>query len=122
MPTAACVRIFWNTNKLAKVIWRTLDLSISDKARLVFYPRGIKRDGRAEEPSARWSSKQASLVVTAFGAGASDGMNERGLAAHALYLHDTKYEPGAVGRGSPMRSGCSTSWTTSRPCPKPWTG
>ena len=35
----------------------------------------------------KWTSKYGSLVTTVYGLGAADGMNERGLAAHMLYLN-----------------------------------
>ena len=41
----------------------------------------------------RWRSAYASLVLTAFDAGAGDGLNEAGLGMHMLYLHGTEYEP-----------------------------
>ena len=40
----ACGRVFWNSNKQAKVVARTMDLYMSDEAQLVFYPRGTPRE------------------------------------------------------------------------------
>jgi penicillin V acylase-like amidase (Ntn superfamily) len=88
----ACSLILWNTNGEAVVAARTWDLYVDEKPRLVYLPRGIARRGVAEGNAAEWTSKFASSVLTAFDAGASDGMNEAGLSAHLLYLHGTEYE------------------------------
>lgn len=89
----ACSLILWNTNDQAVVAARTWDLYLDEKPRLVYLPRGIVRRGVAEADAAQWTSKYASTVLTAFDAGAGDGMNEAGLSAHLLYLHGTEYEP-----------------------------
>ncbi len=92
-PAQACSLILWNTNDQAVVAARTWDLYVDEKPRLVYLPRGIARRGVAEGNAAQWTLKFASTVLTAFDAGASDGMNEAGLSAHLLYLHGTEYEP-----------------------------
>jgi choloylglycine hydrolase len=89
----ACSRVLWADNGQAVAVARTMDLFIDDKPRLAYLPRGIARRGVVEESTARWTSKHASIVLTAFDAATSDGMNESGLAAHLLYLHDSVYEP-----------------------------
>lgn len=92
-PARACSRIFWNDNDKAKVVARTVDLYRSDEAKIVAYPRGLKRSGMpGESNAAEWTSKYGSIAVTAFGAATSDGMNEKGLSANLLYLDRTQYE------------------------------
>ena len=91
-PANACSRVLWNTNDQAVVAVRTWDLYVDEKPRLVYLPRGLTRQGVGEGNAAQWTSKFASIVLTAFDAGADDGMNEAGLSAHLLYLHDTEYE------------------------------
>lgn len=90
----ACTRIFWNNNGQAKVVARTMDLYVSDKAQMQVNPRGIKRDGMAGKNSLHWTTKYGSVVLTAFGNpnAVTDGINEQGLTAHGLYLDNTKYE------------------------------
>ena len=89
---AACTSIFWNDNKLAKVVARSMDLYISDLPQLVVNPRGIPRNGDAGGNSIRWNAKYGSVIVTAFNTDtASDGMNEEGLSVHLLYLDKTSY-------------------------------
>ncbi len=88
----ACTTIFWNDNKLAKVVARSMDLYTSDLPQLVVNPRGMARDGGVEVNPLKWVAKYGSVVVTAFNTDtASDGMNEEGLSVHLLYLDKTKY-------------------------------
>lgn len=89
----ACSLIFWNDNGQAMVAARTMDLYISDAPRLVFLPRGIARAGVNGPNAARWTSKYASVGMTALDAATSDGMNEAGLSVHMLYLHGSVHEP-----------------------------
>ncbi|MBY6242121.1 linear amide C-N hydrolase [Methylosinus sp. Sm6] len=89
----ACSLILWNTNDQAIVAARTWDLYIDEKPRLAYLPRGVAHLGVAEGNAARWTSKFASAVLTAFDSGSGDGMNEAGLSAHLLYLHGAEYEP-----------------------------
>jgi choloylglycine hydrolase len=81
--------------------------------RLVIYPRGMKVSGAAGQNSATWTSKYGSVGVIPFtffektmhgdeeakAAGLSpyidgyiEGINEKGLTAHMLYLGPTQYE------------------------------
>ncbi|WP_439543188.1 linear amide C-N hydrolase [Hyphomicrobium sp.] len=94
----ACTRVFWNTNSLAKVSGRTMDWPESTQPTLAVFPRGIARDGGkvgadviVKENAAQWTSKYGSIVTTIYGVGAVDGLNERGLGAHLLYLNATDF-------------------------------
>ena len=67
---------------------------------LTVLPRGMKRDGgRAggevivKDNPARWTSKYGSIVTTVYGIGTADGVNERGLGVHMLYLKATDFGP-----------------------------
>jgi len=87
-----CSRILWNAEQ-ATVVGRTMDLYVSDRARISVFPRGISRLSPTSLPNMlSWKSKYASILVSAFDAAFSDGMNEKGLSANLLYLHETKYE------------------------------
>lgn len=91
--TFSCTTAFWNNNSQAKVVARTVDLFTADMPKLIVYPRGIERHGEAGENSLKWQSKYGSVVVSEFKTTAvSDGMNERGLAVHLLYLTGSTYE------------------------------
>ncbi len=95
---SACTRILWNDNKLAVVVGRTMDWPESTEPILTVLPRGMKRDGGllgsqvvVKENPLRWTSKYASLVTTVYGLGAADGLNEKGLGVHMLYLNATDF-------------------------------
>ncbi|MGA8651994.1 MAG: linear amide C-N hydrolase [Xanthobacteraceae bacterium] len=94
----ACTRVLWNNNKLAVVVGRTMDWPESTEPILTVLPRGMNRDGGRAGPQvvvadnpARWTSKYASLVTTIYGIGTADGLNERGLGVHMLYLTATDF-------------------------------
>jgi len=96
----ACTRVLWNDNAIAVMASRSMDWIGSSKPRLVVLPRGMERDGGklagrqvVTENPATWTSRFGSLVVTSLNAGTPDGMNERGLAVHGLWLNATDYGP-----------------------------
>jgi len=91
-----CTRVLWNTNGVAVLTGRTMDWPESTEPLIVASPRGRQRDGGVmlgeivvTDNPLRWSSTYASLATTIYGIGTVDGFNERGLAAHGLYLQST---------------------------------
>lgn len=112
-PTRACSRIFWNDNAFAPVVGRTMDWPESTEPVLTVLPRGMKRDGgksgadvAVQENPLRWTSKYGSLVTTIYGLGSADGLNEKGLAMHMLYLNAADFGP-----RDPVRPGLqATLW------------
>jgi choloylglycine hydrolase len=101
-PSAAqaCTRILWNNNKLAVVVGRTMDWPESTEPKLMVFPRGIKRNGGmlgdmlvVKDNPAQWTSKYGSVVTTVYGMGTVDGLNEKGLGMHMLYLTATDFGP-----------------------------
>ena len=108
VPVAdACTRVLWNSNKLAVFAGRTMDWPESTQPLLTVFPRGMNRDGGRAGPEtvvaqnpARWTSRYGSLVTTIYGIGTADGLNERGLGVHMLYLGATDFgqrDPGKPG-------------------------
>lgn len=104
-PAGACSRILWNNNNLAVLVGRSMDWPVSTEPKITVFPRGMKRDGGrlgpevvVQENPATWVSKYGSMVVTVYGVGAADGFNERGLAAHMLYLTATDFGPRDPGK------------------------
>jgi penicillin V acylase-like amidase (Ntn superfamily) len=96
----ACTRILSNDNKLSVVVSRTMDWPESTHPMLTVFPRGMQRDGSrlgpavvVKENPGRWTSKYGSIVVTAYGLGTVDGVNEKGLGIHKLYLVATDFGP-----------------------------
>ena len=95
-----CTRILWNDNGVAVVTSRTMDWPESTEPMLTAFPRGSRHDGgvaggtKVVTGSAlNWTSAHGTLVTTFYGVGAVDGINERGLAAHLLYLEATDFGP-----------------------------
>jgi choloylglycine hydrolase len=96
----ACTRILWNNNELAVVVGRTMDWPESTEPILTVFPRGMERNGGllgtsvvVTENPARWTSKYGSVVVTSYGVGTVDGMNEKGFSIDMLYLVNTDFGP-----------------------------
>lgn len=99
-PAAACTRVLWSDNGLATMSGRTMDWPESTQPVLTVFPRGLKRDGGSAGGAAvvtdnplRWTSQYGSLVTTIYGIGTADGLNEKGLGAHMLYLNATDFGP-----------------------------
>jgi penicillin V acylase-like amidase (Ntn superfamily) len=70
-----------------------MDWPESTRPILTVLPRGLRHDGGklgghalGDPNPVRWASKYGSLVTTVYGLGTADGVNERGLAVHMLYL------------------------------------
>lgn len=95
-----CTRVLWNTNDIAVLTGRSMDWPESTQPVIVAFPRGRQRDGGllstevvVPDNPLRWTSTYGSLVTTVYGIGTVDGLNERGLAVHALYLKSTEVGP-----------------------------
>jgi penicillin V acylase-like amidase (Ntn superfamily) len=95
----ACTRVMSNDNGPVLVA-RTMDWPESTEPVLTVMPRGLKHDGGRLGPVQLvkdnplvWTSKYGSLVTTVYGLGAADGVNERGLAAHMLFLNAADFGP-----------------------------
>lgn len=96
----ACSRILANDKGALIVVSRTMDWPESTEPILTVFPRGMKRDGGmagseqiVKENPAIWTSKYGSVVTTIYGIGTADGLNEKGLSGHMLYLKATDYGP-----------------------------
>lgn len=104
-PVQPCSRYLWNDNRLGVFVSRTMDWPESTEPVLTVFPRGLERDGgRADDQivvetnAAKWTSKYGSLVTTVYGIGTADGLNEKGLAGHMLYLNATDFGPRDEGK------------------------
>ncbi len=87
-----CTTIFSNDNNISKAVARSMDLYMSDEPLLEIHPRGMDRSGEAGKNSLTWKSLYGSVVITAFHTNVvSDGINEKGLAVHLLYLSETEH-------------------------------
>lgn len=95
-----CTRVFWNDNGKALIVGRTMDWPESTEPIWTIFPRGHKRDGGllGGHPLGlanplKWQANYGSTIVSVYGLGAVDGLNEHGLAAHLLYLNETDFGP-----------------------------
>jgi len=91
-----CTRVLWNTNDIAVLTGRSMDWPESTEPLLVGFPRGQERNGGllltevvVPDKPLRWTSRYANLATTVYGIGTVDGLNERGVSAHGLYLKST---------------------------------
>lgn len=86
----ACTRVLWPT-KMGTVVGRNMDWFEDTKSNIWVFPRGIERDGLADKNSLKWTSRHGSVITTIYDIGTVDGLNEKGLAANALYLTESDY-------------------------------
>jgi choloylglycine hydrolase len=106
-----CTRVLWNDNSVAVLAGRTADWfrapgpRAASDPKLHVMPRGLRKSGAMEgnvvvvsQNPARWTSRHGSVVVGNYNSVVVDGMNEKGLAAHALALDVTNYGPRDVSR------------------------
>lgn len=91
-----CTRILWNRST-PHVVARTMDWPDTTMPQLVVMPRGLSRDGsviggeRITGNGLLWTSIHGSVITTIYGIGTADGINEKGLSTHLLYLEDTDF-------------------------------
>jgi penicillin V acylase-like amidase (Ntn superfamily) len=86
-----CSVIKWSDNGVAIVIARNMDWMEDMKSNIWIFPRGMNRDGLAGRNSLTWISKYGSVITSAYDIAAADGMNEKNLACHMLWLAESDY-------------------------------
>ncbi len=89
-PAQPCSRVVWNDNGRSVIAGRNMDWFEDMKSNIWILPRGMKRHGLGTKNSLVWTSKYGSVVITGYDSVTADGINEKGLAAHMLYLPETK--------------------------------
>lgn len=70
---------------------RSMDWAEDIGTNLWAFPRGMEREGAAGAHSARWTSRYASVIASAYEVATTDGMNEAGLVANLLWLVESTY-------------------------------
>lgn len=92
LPTFACTRVlFAADDQPAVMVGRNMDWNEIMHTRLYAYPEGMVREGKTDVNAMRWTSKYGSLVAAVYDTVTTDGINERGLAAHVLWLREANY-------------------------------
>ena len=61
------------------------------QSNLWLFPRGMNREGLAGNNSLTWTSKYGSAIASAYDLASTDGMNEKSLACHMLWLAESDY-------------------------------
>ena len=92
-PAQPCSRILWNDNGRSVIVGRNMDWFEDIRSNMWILPRGMQRDGLTETNPLQWESRYGSVVITTYDVGTADGINERGLAGHLLYLPETSVGP-----------------------------
>lgn len=94
-PVGACSRILCNSAGCGVFVSRSLDWHELVVPQLRVHPRGTEADGGPDPNAARWTAKYGSLLLvgTNYDDAGLDGVNERGLTVHLLYLGEAEYEP-----------------------------
>ncbi len=87
----ACTRCVYLGPDNTVIVARSMDWAEDPGTNLYVFPRGMKRDGATGANAIKWTSKFGSLICSFYEVGTVDGMNEKGLAANALYLVESDY-------------------------------
>lgn len=88
----ACSRVLWNTPGRDVIAGRNMDWLHLMPMDFYVLPRGIEREGMTGTNALKWKAKYGSLVLATTVKGAApDGVNEKGLAGHMLWLDATDY-------------------------------
>ncbi len=90
-PVDACSRAVFLGGNGTVITGRTMDWKVDVGTNLYILPSGIHHKGKANPRSLEWTSKYGSVVATGYEAATTDGMNEKGLVANALWLVESKY-------------------------------
>jgi choloylglycine hydrolase len=82
----ACTRVLWASPDNQVLVGRTQDWTEKAGHAFRIFPRGMERTGAVDVNPLKWTSKYGSLVLTAYDMGTHEGVNEKGLSGHGLYL------------------------------------
>lgn len=88
---SACSRVLWNTSGRGVLVGRNMDWFDAMPIDLYVLPRGLKHEGMTGANTLVWTSKYGSLAAASPVAGVADGVNEKRLAGHMLWLSASEY-------------------------------
>ncbi|MFZ2173856.1 MAG: linear amide C-N hydrolase [Rhodococcus sp. (in: high G+C Gram-positive bacteria)] len=87
-----CTRAVWTGSGHGILVGRNMDWREEMDTNLWALPRGSARVGHDRDPDpVTWTSECGSIVATAWDNATTDGINERGLAAHVLWLAEADF-------------------------------
>jgi choloylglycine hydrolase len=86
--------VLWTDSGQGQIVGRNMDWAREIDTALWVMPRGPERGGDPGDPNPlTWRARYGSVVATAWGSATVDGINERGLGAHVLWLSASDYGP-----------------------------
>lgn len=102
-PAFACSRLLWNGPDNQVIVGRTMDWAYPFDDNLYIMPRGGTVTGGTKTNPLSWTVKYGSVTSSfsdwlkkqgpfTIDDGAADGINEKGFAAHFLFLSGSQYE------------------------------
>jgi len=87
-----CTVAVWKNNDIANVAGRTLDWHEDMHSNLWVLPAGQERIGLVNDAnSLNWQSKYASIATSGYDIATCDGVNEKSLGMHMLWLAESDY-------------------------------
>jgi penicillin V acylase-like amidase (Ntn superfamily) len=96
-----CSRVLWVAEDGQVFVGRTNDWTGKVDSAFRVFPRGIERVGSVKENPHRWTSKYGSVILSGYDMGTHEGVNEKGLSVHVLFLA----EVADFGTRDPSREG-----------------
>jgi len=87
----ACTRVVYLGANGDVITARSMDWSEDITTNLWIFPRGMHRSGEVGPHSVEWTSKYGSVIASGYDISTTDGMNEKGLVANALWLVESVY-------------------------------
>jgi choloylglycine hydrolase len=82
----SCTRVLWAAGNNQVFVGRTQDWTEKANSSFRKFPRGIERAGAVSVNPHRWTSKYGSFIITGYDIATHEGVNEKGLSGHLLYL------------------------------------
>ncbi|MBO0595591.1 linear amide C-N hydrolase [Nesterenkonia sp. E16_7] len=86
-----CTRVVYLGEQDRVLTARSMDWNADLGTNLWVFPRGLARQGGAGPDSLTWTSRYGSVIATGYDVSTTDGINECGLVANALWLVESSY-------------------------------
>jgi penicillin V acylase-like amidase (Ntn superfamily) len=96
-----CSRVLWSAPDGQVFVGRTNDWTGKVDSAFRVFPRGIARVGAVTENPHKWTSKYGSVILSGYDMGTHEGVNEKGLSVHVLFLAEVC----DFGKRDPKREG-----------------
>ena len=91
LASNACTRVLYAPNPQTVLVGNNMDWMENMPTNLYVLPAGLAHVSQVKDNPVRWTSKYGSLVAVSYDVAASNGLNEKGLAAHLLALRSSDY-------------------------------